>query len=346
MSGHSNDTLSQFRMVDVGSKDVTSRRAVASGYLKMGVDAFALLRAGRLPKGDALKLGEVAGILAAKKTPENIPLCHPLPLDAVTIRFELDPRLPGVRAFCEASATAKTGVEMEALSGVTGALLCVYDLVKQVDPALTISDIRLEMKLGGKSGEWTHPESGKAPHLAFGHPLPSGEGDTKRSPLPTGEGRVRGKAVVVTVSDRCFRGQAEDKSGPVLREGLSILGLEVATPIVVPDEKDRITQVLLAAAKVADVIVLTGGTGLSPRDVTPEAVQSVCDRMIPGIGEALRAAGAGATPMSPLSRSVAGQLGRTLVVALPGSTGGAKDGLEVLAPLLPHALHIMKGGAH
>src|SRR6185503_9631671 len=109
----------------------------------------------------ALTLGEVAGVLAAKNAAATIPLCHPLPLDRVLVSFELLPTLPGVRARCECATTAKTGVEMEALAGVTGALLAVYDLVKQVDAALTISDVRLETKTGGKSGDWTHPE-GKA----------------------------------------------------------------------------------------------------------------------------------------------------------------------------------------
>lgn len=313
-------------MVDVGGKKESARRAVARGRLRMGAEAFALLEAGRLPKGDALKLAEVAGILAAKRTPEAIPLCHPLPLEAVRVRFELAPELPGVIAFCEASATAKTGVEMEALSGVTGALLTIYDVVKQVDPALAIEDVRLEIKEGGKSGVWRHPE-GKAVS-----PSPT--------PLPMGEG----KAFVITVSDRCFRGEAQDLSGALLSEGLLALGFGVNALRIVPDEKEKIGAAVTAAAKDADVVVLTGGTGLSPRDVTPEAVESVCDRMIPGFGSALRAEGS--HPMAPLSRSTAGQLGKTLVVALPGSPGGVRDGLKVLARLLPHALRIVKGGSH
>src|SRR5690242_7737967 len=120
------------KMVDVGGKKVTARRAVARGTRTMGRHAFALLSAGKLPKGDALKVGELAGIMAAKRAAESIPLCHPLPLDSIGVSFELDARLPGVRAFCEAKAAAKTGVEMEALAGVSGALLAVYDLVKQV----------------------------------------------------------------------------------------------------------------------------------------------------------------------------------------------------------------------
>lgn len=313
------------QMVDVGGKVETARRAVARGTLRMGREAFALLLAGRLPKGDALKVGEIAGILAAKRTPEAIPLCHPLPLESVRVWFEPDAALPGVRAYCEAKALAKTGVEMEALSGVTGALLAVYDLVKQADPALTMSDIRLETKEGGKSGVWLHPESVPAPAAA---------------PV-----RV-GAAAVITVSDRCARGETGDRSGPLLASGLEAMGFTVAKAVIVPDEAERISEAVRSAAQGADVVALTGGTGLSPRDVTPEAVATVCERLVPGIGEALRAAGAASTPAAALSRSVAGQLGRTLVVALPGSPGGVRDGLAVLGRLLPHAVLVARGGDH
>ena len=146
-------------MIDVGAKAPTARRAEATGFIRMGRAAFRLVKAGRLPKGDALTLGEAAGIMAAKNASATIPLCHPLSLDAVTVAFDCDDSLPGVRARCVVSAFAKTGVEMEALAGVSGALLAVYDLTKQVDPVLEIGEIRLEYKEGGKKGLWRHPKS-------------------------------------------------------------------------------------------------------------------------------------------------------------------------------------------
>lgn len=329
--------LQNLQMIDVGGKAATRRRAVATGTLRMSRSAFALLRDRKLPKGDALALGEVAGVLAAKNCAQTIPLCHPLPLDRILVSFSLEPALPGARARCEVSTTAKTGVEMEALSGVNGALLAVYDLVKQVDPALTISDVRLELKEGGKSGAWRHPEA------------KSGKGFTAEG-AKGAEGRGRkailGKATVITVSDRCSRGEAKDKSGPLLAAGLKELGFKVGKVRVVPDERPLIGKAIAAAAAKSDVVALTGGTGLSPRDVTPEAVAASCDRLIPGIGEALRAAGAAKLPQAVLSRSAAGLRGKTLVVALPGSTGGVRDGLAVLAELLPHALHVARGGGH
>jgi cyclic pyranopterin monophosphate synthase len=310
-------------MADVGLKHETARRAAAIGTLSMSRRAFTLLRAGKLPKGDALAAAELAGVLAAKNTPNLLPLCHPLSLDSVKVDFTLDASLPGVRVRCEVSTTAKTGVEMEALTGASVALLCVYDLVKPVDPVLEISDVRLEFKSGGKKGFWSHPKWKTPPKAAKPPRL--------------------GRAVVITVSDRVSRKTAVDRSGPILIEGLSQMGFTVAHPIVVPDEKEKIATAIIIAAKRSRVIVLTGGTGLSPRDVTPEAVLSVCDRIIPGIGEALRCTG----PITaPLSRSLAGQFGETIVVAVPGSPGGARDGVAVLRDLLPHAIHIARGGAH
>ncbi|MDE2490732.1 MAG: bifunctional molybdenum cofactor biosynthesis protein MoaC/MoaB, partial [Elusimicrobia bacterium] len=281
------------RMADVGAKPATARRAAATGVLRLGRRAFALLRAGRLPKGDPFGPAQAAGLLAAKRTAELLPLCHPLPLDRVSVDFALDARLPAVRAVCEAATVAKTGVEMEALSGVMGALLCVYDLVKPVDPALTIEDVRLVFKDGGKRGHWVHPA--ETPRAAA-KPL--------RPKL--------GKAVAVTVSDRASSGKAVDRSGPLLVSGLREIGFSVSRSVAVPDDRPTIEAVIRRASKSAVAVVLTGGTGLGPRDVTPEAVASVCDRLIPGVGEVLRASGGPAT--AALSRSLAGQLGRCVVV--------------------------------
>lgn len=151
----------RFLMIDVGDKPPTRRRALASGRIRMTPAAFQALKGGTNPKGDVLAQAEVAGMLAAKRAAELLPLCHPLPLDQVAVRFELDPGANAVLAFCEAAATARTGVEMEVLSGVCGALLAVYDLCKAVDPVLTIGEVRLETKEGGKSGRWVHPGQGE-----------------------------------------------------------------------------------------------------------------------------------------------------------------------------------------
>ena len=152
------------------------------------------------------------------------------------------------------------------------------------------------------------------------------------------------RAAVVTVSDRSSRGERPDASGPLLAGLLRELGLEVGEPVVVPDEVDAVQAALRAAASSYDLVVTTGGTGLSPRDVTPEATLPLLDRLVPGIAEALRQRNAAAVPTSILSRGLVGTMGATLVVNLPGSTGGVRDGVAVLAPVLEHALAQLRGG--
>ncbi len=312
-----------FKMADVGSKKVTARRAAAQGRLFMSRRAFSLLKDARLPKGDALALAEAARNRAAQPTPESLPPSHPNSRDSVEVSITLDAARNAAEVVCTCSISAKTGVEMEALTGCTAALLCLYDLIKPVDPALEISGVRLKFKEGGKKGFWKHPLE---------------KGAEKKTKAPRA-----GTAAVITVSDRAFNKKYKDTSGPALAFGLQQIGFTVKKRLLVPDDRELIEKALRRAARGVDSVVLTGGTGLSPRDVTPEAVTSVCDRVIPGFGEALRALG---PATAPLSRSLAGQLGKCIIVCLPGSNGGVRDGLSVLADLLSHAVHIARGGDH
>ena len=154
------------------------------------------------------------------------------------------------------------------------------------------------------------------------------------------------RAAVVTVSDRSARDERPDTSGPLLASLLADLGLDVSPVVVVPDEAEVIAATVRELATGHDLVVTTGGTGLSPRDVTPEAVRPLLDREVPGLAEALRQDNRATVPTAVLSRGVVGTLGTALVVTLPGSTGGVRDAVAVLAPVLHHALDQLAGGDH
>lgn len=141
-------------MVDVSDKAVTERVAVAEGYIKMSSDAFDLIKEGRAKKGDVLGVARLAGIMGAKRTPDLIPLCHPLPISKVAVELTHDPELPGIRVEATVKTTGQTGVEMEALTAVSTASLTVYDMIKAVDKSMVISGIRVVLKDGGKSGRY------------------------------------------------------------------------------------------------------------------------------------------------------------------------------------------------
>ncbi len=322
-----------FRMIDVGDKPVTYRLAVASGKIYVGSTAFALIRDRQLPKGDVLMLAEIAGINGAKKAYEMIPLCHPMGLDHVKIITELDEGKSSVTVFCFTSTHAKTGVEMEALAGVNAALLTIWDLTKMIEPDLQIGNIILLAKMGGKKGLWLNPAGVPDWVMAVIQPTPQ----------PTLSAR---KVVVLTMSDRAYKGVYEDKSGAVLKDLLLQHGAIIVDYRVIPDELDIIRSTVqeIVKAHAPALIVCTGGTGVSSRDVTPEALTVLFDKEIPGVGELLRSDGAKHTALSWSSRSIAGIINNTLVITLPGNPSAVKEGMEALLPyLIPHLIRIMRG---
>jgi molybdenum cofactor biosynthesis protein MoaC len=331
--------MSEFKMIDVSEKPTTRRRAIARGKILLAPSSFIALKEGTNPKGNVLAMAEVAGIMAAKKTSDCLPLCHPLPLQSVRFHFELDSEKNTVEVQCEAITAAQTGVEMEALSGVNGALLAIYDLSKAVDPTITILEIRLDLKEGGKSGVWKHPAS-------------LGTADKRQAQqeaLPPTQLALSGvRAAVITVSDRGYSGETQDLSGPLAKTQLQEWGANVVASTLVQDEKRKIQSALhsMIEEHQATLIITTGGTGLSPRDVTPEAIEEIADRMIPGIGECLRGSGARHVDTAWLSRSLGAQIGSAWIIALPGSPNAVREGLIAVLPLLAHGVHVAHGGGH
>lgn len=318
-----------FKMIDVGRKRPTRRRAVACGTIRMSREAFEAVKNGTLPKGNVLALAEAAGITGAKKTPDMIPMCHTLPLDQVTIHCDLDEHDRSITVYAQAVAFAKTGVEMEALAGVNAALLTIWDLTKGLDPNLLIGEVRLLIKTGGKSGIWTNPD---------------GIPDWLNDQLPN-EQSLDGKNVAILVmSDRASSGEYEDKSGPLLSELLTRQGGYVSDVTVIPDDPESIKKNIedIQQTSHPDLLIASGGTGPGPRDVTPDVLEEICDRMLDGLGDLLRTESLHYTDTAWLSRMTAGMLGSTLVIAFPGSPKAVKECWEIIAPFIGDALDKIK----
>lgn len=321
-----------FKMIDVGRKRPTRRRAVACGTIHMGAEAFDAIKNGKLPKGNVLALAEAAGITGAKKTPDLIPMCHTLPLDQVTIHCDLNEEEHSITVYAQAVAFAKTGVEMEALAGANAALLTIWDLTKGVDPNLSIEAVHLLVKTGGKSGVWVNP---------------NGIPEWLAEQLPEEQSLAGKSAAILVMSDRASKGEYEDESGPVLQGLLADAGAEIKCCEIVPDEADKIAMSIkeIAEKYTPDILIASGGTGPGPRDVTPEVLEEISDRMLEGLGDLLRTESLHFTDTAWLSRMTAGMVGSTLVIAFPGSPKAVKECWDIISPFIGDALNkIQKQG--
>jgi molybdenum cofactor biosynthesis protein MoaC len=302
------------RMADVSGKPTTLRTAVAEGFIRVPKEVLKRAASGDTPKGDPLAIGRIAGILGAKRTAELVPLCHPLPVDWVNVALSVE--TDGIRAVAEVKAIARTGMEMEALTAVACALLSIYDILKPLAENLAIEGIRIVKKTGGKRSGFVGP----ARDLS---------------------------CAILVASDSVSGGISKDISGQALKDGAEREGLRVVDFKIVPDEASVIAKTVKRWVKrKVDLILTTGGTGLSPRDVTTEAIRPLLTKEVPGIAEAIRGYGQARTPFAMLSRGIAGFSGKTLIVTLPGSPAGVRDALSVLFPAIAHCLHIAGGGSH
>lgn len=301
-------------MVNITHKNNTLRKALAEAVLSVSsqetIDAIVN---NTVPKGNVFEMSKTAGLFAAKKNSDMIPDCHPLPIEFASIQFEIKDL--DVHITSEIHTIYKTGVEVEAMHSVSVVALTMYDMLKPIDKNIEIKNIRLIEKKGGKS-------------------------DIKDS----GEGIY---ASVIVCSDSIFAGKKEDKAGKAIISSLEKNNVTINDYVIIPDEiLDIQNKIKSDVESGIGLIMITGGTGLSKRDVTPEAVRPLLDREILGVAEAIRSYGQLRTPYSMLSRSVAGMIGETLVIALPGSTKGAEESMDAVFPGILHIYKILNGGKH
>ena len=299
-------------MIDITHKPTTLREATAEATVVVSLaETIAAVKEKRVPKGDVLEAARVAGLFGIKRTADMIPDCHPLPIEHAELTFEV--QAMSILVKVKVRTIYRTGVEVEAMHGASVAALTIYDMLKPIDKGISIERIGLVEKKGGKS-DWKDAFD-KAP-----------------------------RAAVLIISDSVAAGKKEDKAGAGIVERLKKLGVEVAAQAVVEDEPDRIAmQVKVWALEKFDLILTTGGTGLSPRDRTPEAIAPILDREVPGIMEAARSYGQERMPWAMMSRGVAGMINRTLFITWPGAPRGAG---ETMGALFPFVLHVIKVQEH
>jgi len=300
-------------MIDVGDKPVSLRIATAEGLLRFSEGTYSLIRDGRSPKGNIHEMASISGTMGAKKTPDLIPYCHAIPIDSIKVNTSIE--RTSIKITVNVKGIWNTGVEMEALTGASIAALSVYDILKPLDSSVTIESIRLLEKHGGI-------------------------GDFKEKyPLEV-------TAAVITISDS--RTEEEDKSGKVLVDTLENQGFRIVDYKILPDDRETITNELLNLTdhKKVNMVITTGGTGVGPRDVTPEATTSILEKELDGIVENLRGYGQKRTPLSMLSRGIAGIRGKTLIINMPGSSTAVTQSLNALFPGIMHIFRMISGDTH
>ncbi len=302
-------------MVDISGKIKTHRSAVAQAIVKVSSqDTIDAVNNKTVPKGDVLEAARVAGLFGVKRTSDMIPDCHPLPVEFAQVRFSIEGL--EIKTEMEVHTIYKTGAEVEAMHGASVAALTIYDMLKPIDKEIEITGIKLIRKKGGKS--------------QFNDKL-------KRNI----------NAAVLVCSDSISAGKNQDTSGKAIIGRLEKYEVTIKDYSIIPDEVKVIQEKILQLCETkTDLIILTGGTGLSSRDVTPEAIRPILDREIPGVGEAARNYGQEQMPYAMLSRSLAGLKGNTLILALPGSARGSAESMDALFPYLLHVFRVMENESH
>jgi len=303
-------------MRDISHKQITLRSAQAIGSVFCTPETLELIKSDKIPKGNIFEFARAAAFFAAKKTDAILPHCHPVTIDGLEVSFKLQDDNASISIQADAKSIGRTGIEMEVLTAVSIAALTIYDMLKPVDKNLVIGEIKLIEKKGGKSDK----------SKFFNTP-------------PT--------CAVLVCSDSTASGKREDNSGKKIIELLKSYKVEQIEYKIVPDEPKQIqAQILEWVKKDIHFIFTTGGTGLGPRDNTVSAVKEILERDADGVTEAIRNFGQMRTPLAMMSRAVAGSIAQTLIVTLPGSTDGAREGMEAILPGIFHARKMLKGGGH
>lgn len=314
-------------MRDISSKQITLRTAKAVGLIFCSSATIDLIKNESLPKGNLFDVARAAGFIAAKLTPQLLPHCHPVQIDGMDMAFEFLNQAThseffdvavfsktGIVITGHVKSIGRTGVEMEVLTAISVAALNIYDMLKPVDNALEIGGIKLLDKAGGKS------ESRKY---------------FTTSPV----------CAVFVCSDSAAAGKREDKSGLTVKSMLESAGATVKYYAILPEEKVQIqSKIMDCVNEDIHFIFTVGGTGLGPGDLTVEAVKEILERDADGITEAMRNFGQQRTPRAMMSRAVAGSIASTLIVALPGSSNGARESLEAILPGVFYARKMLRGG--
>jgi len=300
-------------MIDVGDKPESLRTAVAQALLSFDNKIMSIIKDGNSPKGNIFEIAKVSGTLGAKKTSDLIPYCHPIPIDDVKVDVTIETGY--VRILVKVKSIWKTGVEMEALTGATIAALSVYDILKPLDVSLSIDNIRLLEKHGG-IGDFKEKNDKKL------------------------------EAAVITISDS--RKKDQDESGKLIINALTKNGFNIAAYKIIPDDIKIIEKELIHSSDAlkVNIVITTGGTGVSPRDVTPEATKRILEKEVSGITENLRNYGQSRTSLSMLSRGVSGIRGNTLIVNMPGSTNAVSQSINALFPGVMHIFRMIAGQGH
>jgi cyclic pyranopterin phosphate synthase len=302
-------------MFDIGDKSETLRIATARAIVKVRPKTIQLIKEGKSPKGNIVDAARISATMAAKRTWDLLPYCHPIPIDHIKVDILI--KTESIEVEIQVKTTWKTGVEMESLTGASIAALTIYDMLKPIDESLVIESIKLLEKSGGM----------KDFYEKYTQPL---------------------KAVVIVISDSVSKGERRDKSGKLAVERLNSSGFEVVDYRVIPDDASQIESSLIIACdeRKVDLVLTCGGTGLGPHDITPEATGRLLDKEVIGISEALRMHGQKRTPLSMLSRGAAGVRGKTVIVNLPGSVKAVSESLDALIPGILHASKMLGGHGH